>query len=356
MHFGRSRQFKGLLLVAALTLIMTACGESTTPGAAQRTANGETGDEPPAGPQTETNTTVRVDITPTQMNFLPMLVAREMGFFNDHNITLAPPANSQGGPASNQLLVSNNLDMALIGTQNIISNFDRGQSTPVACGLLQNLSDELIVSTSIETPSEDMGYPDLMHDLKGLKIGIPSQGSLIDFMLQVMLQDADMGPSDVELVTIGKGAVNQLRAGTIDVMLTTPDNKVRAENGGFGRSILNTQQVPRFEDSLSLVYVASPEFAESAPDAAQSFCQAIGEAIDFIQDDSNIERTTAVFAEANDIGAEEAAPIVEGSLAIVADEFSIEAPTDRIQSEIDFARATGLLEGELAPSEILLNQ
>ena len=54
------------------------------------------------------------------------------------------------------------------------------------------------------TPNADKPYPQMVRDLKGLKIGISSAGASTDTMLQYLLREAGLDPKkDVNIVPVG---------------------------------------------------------------------------------------------------------------------------------------------------------
>ncbi len=63
----------------------------------------------------------------------------------------------------------------------------------------------LSVSTrnDVPLPSKAKGYPEIMKDFKGLKVGVSARGTSSEWLFNTMLADGGLKPSDVTYVAIG---------------------------------------------------------------------------------------------------------------------------------------------------------
>lgn len=60
-----------------------------------------------------------------------------------------------------------------------------------------------MASASLETPNASKGYPAVMQDFKGKRIGVTARGSGAEFQLVEMLKGAGMKAEDVTIVAVG---------------------------------------------------------------------------------------------------------------------------------------------------------
>src|SRR4029077_12658614 len=57
--------------------------------------------------------------------------------------------------------------------------------------------------TDVSIPSRDKGYPAIMNDFKGKRIGVAARGSSNEKYFNAMLKDAGLKPQDVTYVAVG---------------------------------------------------------------------------------------------------------------------------------------------------------
>src|SRR6266853_1309893 len=77
----------------------------------------------------------------------------------------------------------------------------------------------LILRNDVPTPNAGKPYPQMVRDLKGLKIGISSAGASTDTVLQYLLREAGLDPKkDVNIIPVGDPAtmLAALKNGVID--------------------------------------------------------------------------------------------------------------------------------------------
>jgi NitT/TauT family transport system substrate-binding protein len=74
------------------------------------------------------------------------------------------------------------------------------------------------VRNDAPTPNIDKPYPEMLKDLKGLKLGVSTFGAGTDTMLRYLLDQAGIKLSEVQILPVGAtGAqVAGLKNGTID--------------------------------------------------------------------------------------------------------------------------------------------
>jgi ABC-type nitrate/sulfonate/bicarbonate transport system substrate-binding protein len=76
----------------------------------------------------------------------------------------------------------------------------------------------IILRNDVPTPNKDKPYPEMLKDLKGLKIGITTVGAGTDTALRFLLKQAGLTPNDVTIIPVG-GQTQQvagIKNGVID--------------------------------------------------------------------------------------------------------------------------------------------
>jgi NitT/TauT family transport system substrate-binding protein len=102
-----------------------------------------------------------------------------------------------------QALIGKTIDVAQGGTELAAASQIAGSDVVVvATSLPDNV---LSVSTRNDAalPNKDKGYPAIMKDFKGLKVGVTARGSVSEKFFNTMLGDGGLQPSDVIYVAVG---------------------------------------------------------------------------------------------------------------------------------------------------------
>jgi ABC-type nitrate/sulfonate/bicarbonate transport system substrate-binding protein len=114
-----------------------------------------------------------------------------------------------------QLVSMNN---ALTSVQTVVGGtLDIGQgSADMTASAINAGADVVIVGTAtpgavlalsaradVPLPGRAKGYPDVIRDLKGRRIGVPARGAAGEVILGAMLRDAGLKPGDVTVVATG---------------------------------------------------------------------------------------------------------------------------------------------------------
>ena len=76
----------------------------------------------------------------------------------------------------------------------------------------------LIVRNDVPTPNLHKPYPQMLKDLKGLKLGVSTIGAGTDTMLRYLLSSAGISPSEVQILPVGgpQAQVAGIKNGSID--------------------------------------------------------------------------------------------------------------------------------------------
>jgi NitT/TauT family transport system substrate-binding protein len=154
-----------------------------------------------AAAQTAARQLVRIQDFPGVGN-LHTRVAIEQGYCDKHNITCELKM-IPSSPLGLQALVSGSIDVSMASIEPVIQAAIKGAEVRVVGGNLADNPFFLVFGDLLKTPNLAKGYPDLMLDLKGKKIGVTARGSASEFQFKDLLIGAGLKSDDVTFVAVG---------------------------------------------------------------------------------------------------------------------------------------------------------
>jgi NitT/TauT family transport system substrate-binding protein len=144
---------------------------------------------------------------------LPLTIAEQRGYFRDEglDVTLVDVA---GGAHALQAVVGGSADVASGAFEHTVNMQAQGQH--LRAFVLQGRAPQIVLGVNPRT----MPHFKTVADLKGRTIGVTSPGSSTHVMVNFVLAEAGLRPSDVAIVGVGSshGAVAAMRAGQIDAI------------------------------------------------------------------------------------------------------------------------------------------
>ncbi|HWV53033.1 ABC transporter substrate-binding protein [Pseudorhodoplanes sp.] len=162
------------------------------------------------------------------MNFVPMYIAEQAGFFRDEGLTLDITLVG-GGPKAMSALISGSAELAIAVLSDGINVHRKGlKDVKAIAALLNGYPSGITVNSAIvKKKGVDLNAPlaERAAALKGLKIGITTPGSFSDFMARQAVTQHGMNPDrDIELVPVGgyDTMLAAFRAGRIDACVCIP--------------------------------------------------------------------------------------------------------------------------------------
>jgi NitT/TauT family transport system substrate-binding protein len=163
--------------------------------------------------------TVRFQEYPGIGNLL-IKVAKAKGFCEKNGIKcelVIIPSGALGA----QALAAGSIDVALLPIETQAGAIAKGADFVGIVGGAGSNAGVLVVSSKVELPNAAKGLPDVMHDLKGKRVGVAARGTAGEFAVQHMLRDAGMAVDDVTFVAVGglPTALPALMNGQIDAVL-----------------------------------------------------------------------------------------------------------------------------------------
>jgi NitT/TauT family transport system substrate-binding protein len=195
--------------------------------------------------QTKHKVVFGVPVTPPNVVHIPPYVAKEMGFFADHNIDVEL-ITFEGGVQTLRGSVAGGLDITGTSSDPAIVAAARGAGTKVLGTYSHKLSQSMLVQGDIKT----------CKDLKGKKIGIQEVGAFNEVLSRAVLASCGLTPKDVQYVPVTtKGRVAALLTGQIDTGILHVDQAIVAKKKKPDLNILVNlwETLPKW---LYAVYIA----------------------------------------------------------------------------------------------------
>ena len=228
------------------------------------------------------------------------VVAQKKGFCEKYNFK-CEVRTLNSGTLGLQALVGKTVDIAQTGTELTAAT---GESGLVLVGLsLPAVVLSVSVRADVPLPNRAKGYPEMMKDFKGLKIGTTARGSGGEVIFNAMLRDAGMQSSDVTYVAVGgpSTAYTTMAIGKqVDAaVLFQPLTQLCAFNKTCATVIDMTvgegPKAVRDMTGASVVFVARREMADSNPNLMTAFYAAFRDAATWFNDPANFEELVKIY-------------------------------------------------------------
>lgn len=268
-------QNKMLLAIIAATL----CGLSALPAQAQSCTK---------------TTEVRIqEWTGDIINIVPWVADAE-GFFHNHCLD-AKFVPLVSGPGSYSAMVSGTIDYANGAPDGIM----RSRAKNVDLRLIGNMYaaqwSALVARNGLDLPHASQGYPSMMQDFVGKKIGVTVIGGTTEAYVRSSFEGAGLSGSSATFVAVGgvATAIPALRNNVVDAAMMFGTGPDLAEVLGAGKIVLDLRKRGVGPDAVQALWGATLSWAgygpniEKNPDAAAAFIAANNEAIAWIRDDKN---------------------------------------------------------------------
>ncbi|MDR5800011.1 ABC transporter substrate-binding protein [Caballeronia sp. LZ001] len=194
------------------------------------------------------------------ITYLPMLVAKQRGYFKDEGLDVTIAAFS-GGSKTLEALLGGSSDMVAGAYSNTITMATKGQHLVVVAA--QVICPGWIFGVSQKREGEVKSA----KDLKGMRIGVSAPGSSTHMALNYILHKAGLQSSDVSIIGVGQaaGAVAAVRAGQIDALIVNdPSATILMKDGSL-------KPLENMRTAEGNVKVFGSDYPESSLFATQEF-------------------------------------------------------------------------------------
>lgn len=251
-RFGRVA--RRTAVAAALALVAAGCA-----GGDGEAAGGQPGVQ-----------TVKLALASSAINFLPVYVAEDKGFFQGCGIAVEETTTKGGADAVRAAAAR---DADIIGTL---------PEEPIAA-IAQGARMKIIGATNNKNVYRLYVTDDInsVADFAGQKVGILSQGNGTDIQLQWLLDNQGQGVDSSQLVAAGGNneRLAAVKTGQVKGTLLSQPTDVQAEQEGIKHLLDMRDVIPAYNHE---VLTATQAAIDDKPEAVQCFMDSVGQAVDWI--------------------------------------------------------------------------
>ena len=272
----------------------------------------------------------------TASDFVPLLVAKEKGFFEKRGLDVEPkriPIITNVPPA----LVSGDLHMGSSTMPLLLQANDGGLDMRLVAGAARHLKETSKIALMVRSTLK-IEKPE---DLKGKKIGVAGFNSTMDVFIRKWLKLKGVDPKEVTFVEAAFPQMpDLLKSGTVDAVTITEPMRSIAQTSGAGY-VFADYVAEYYPDLLMVGYIATGDWAMKNPAAIKSFREAMDEAIAFTI--ANKDETRAIEQKA--LGFTSNAPAA----------FKTAVKPDDLDVYIAVGKELGLYRSALDPRKMIVN-
>ncbi|TKW72571.1 MAG: ABC transporter substrate-binding protein [Bradyrhizobium icense] len=218
----------------------------------------------------------------------------------------------------------------------------------------------VVTRDGLETPNAAKGYPAMMADLKGKKIGVPARGSGAELQFGLLAEGAGLKPEDFTFVAVGgpDTSYGALTSKQIDVSMTF-------EPSGSMCDVLKTcKTVFRLSEAkepasiartngASSNMVVTQESIDKAPHVQDALIAAAKDAEAFIQDPKNFDEALKIAQTYFKFSMPKGDDVMEASLKLAIPAYKAAVSRAALQQIADNMLATKQIEARFDTAKLL---
>lgn len=263
-------------------------------------------------------------------------------------------------PLGLQTLLAGDIDVAFGPPEVMVQAANKGADIKIIGNGARGSIFFVAAGNHLETPNAAKGYPAVMQDFKGKKIGVTARGTGAEFQFVDLLKGAGMSAADVTLVAVGapNTALPALANKQVDAVMAFEPM------GGFCEVLKACRVVvdPRKgEGPAELLAVAGAgsvlairgDLLQKRPQAAAGFAAAMKDAEAFIQNPANWDASLKVALETFKIDIPKGTEVVTAVLKTSLPAYRFSLDPKAVQAAADYLLATKQLDKALDTSRLL---
>jgi ABC-type nitrate/sulfonate/bicarbonate transport system substrate-binding protein len=237
---------------------------------------------------------IRVSIFNALFGDMLTFIAHDAGMFEKHclNATLVP-INS--GPAGLAQLQAGSLQFSDTSPDNMLVARSKGLPVKIVVGESTVVAISLVARKGLALPHEQAGYPAVMKDILGKRIGVYGIGSGSEYIVRALMRGAGLDPNGVTFVAVGPTPTGlaAIENGAVDVVVLLDPGQDMAEKLGYGHIIVDLRKGgvgPKDLAGLNgmyLVKAASDGYLAAHADISRRFVAAFQDAGRWVHDPAN---------------------------------------------------------------------
>lgn len=245
-------------------------------------------------------TPVKISVLRAAFVYFTPYVAEATGFFAKHGLD-AQLVYFRSGAETTTAVVSGSCEFGALATEHVTQVRDQGLRVKAIVANYTDSPFTLVVRKEVDLPGAAKGYPHVIRDLKGLKLGITGRGASTDFTLRFLLKDGGLDPDrDVTIIATGgvSTSVAALAKGDIQGFLGFEPIQSQAIHGlGIAKAVLDIRkgEGPKLlQDYAYNSMVAKEEYLDANPETARRMVAAVLDTERFLADPKNFEEIVRI--------------------------------------------------------------
>lgn len=224
--------------------------------------------------------------------YLPLYVARGMGYLEDEGLK-ADVIEFKGGAPALAAVISGDIQLQLGDPTSAITARSKGAPITVFGKAMSQFGSNIVVSREVADRlklTKDTPLEDRIAALKGLRLGISSSGSSTDKIFRELARAGGMNPDrDLTLVPLGTGGATlaAFAKGRVDGFArSSPTGELAvAENDAFMLINLSAGEYAPLRGFPTVGLLAREDWLKGNPETATSVVRALWRAEKLIHDD-----------------------------------------------------------------------
>jgi NitT/TauT family transport system substrate-binding protein len=207
--------------------------------------------------------------------YLPLVLTERLGYFKDEGLTGVKISDFAGGTRSLEAVVGGSADVVAGAYEHTINMQSRKQNFQAF--VLSGAAPQITVAISSKL-ADKYKSP---KDLKGLKVGVSAPGSSTNMVVNYLLAQGGLKPTDVAIIGIGAGAgvIAAMEQGRVDLISQTDPAVTMLEKSGKVKVIAETRTpegtAKLFGGPMPAASLYSPiEFVRRNPNTVQALTNA----------------------------------------------------------------------------------
>lgn len=255
--------------------------------------------------------TLRVAIFPGNINGFGVYIANGKGFFAANCIKITP-VNVTNANAALAASVQGSIDIVFTTPDVAIASRSHGLDVQIIGSMLSRIPNALVVTKGTSLPHASAGFPAVMQDLVGKRIGVTALGSGTQGTAEALFEAAGLSPTSATYVPIG-GTATELAAlsnHTVDAAIMFGDGQDIAQAQGFGTTVADLRTAGPWGSALNAmeqtaqVYVAQDSFIKGHAPLLKRFLVANHEALAWSAQPKNLSAAYRIIRAAAPLGGE----------------------------------------------------
>ena len=219
--------------------------------------------------------------------YLPLVLTERLGYFKDEGLTNFRISDFAGGTRSLEAVVGGSADVVSGAYEHTINMQSRKQNFQAF--VLAGAAPQISVAISSKL-ADKYKSP---KDLKGLKVGVSAPGSSTNMVINYVLAQGGLKPTDVAIIGVGQGAtvIAAIEQGRVDVVSQTDPAVTMLEKDGKVKVIAETRTLEGtqklFGGPMPAGSLYAPiEFIKKNPNTVQALTNAMVRTLIWMQDAS----------------------------------------------------------------------